>query len=82
MEGWGSRSINLRLHVDPSSPLPEEDFYFICGAKGLPKECNCEEIASLLALVVGRLESDGRIDERDGERIEKIASFEGMSSNQ
>ncbi|KAL2642876.1 hypothetical protein R1flu_010463 [Riccia fluitans] len=42
----------------------------------------CDEIASLLASVVGRLESDGRVDKRDGEKTEKIASFEGMSSNQ
>ncbi|KAL2631990.1 hypothetical protein R1flu_016676 [Riccia fluitans] len=65
-----------------SSPLPEEDFCFACGAKGLPKEHKCEEITSLLASVVGRLESDGRVDERDGEKTEKIASFEGTSSNQ
>ncbi|KAL2610168.1 hypothetical protein R1flu_028741 [Riccia fluitans] len=78
----GRRSTDLRLRVGPSSPLPEEDFCFTCGAKGLPKEHKCDEIASLLASVVGRLESDGTVDERDGEKIEKIASFEGTSSNQ
>ncbi|KAL2609116.1 hypothetical protein R1flu_027689 [Riccia fluitans] len=69
----GRRSIDLILCMGPSSPLPEEDFCFTCGAKGLPKEHKCEEIALLLASIVGRLESDGRIDK---EKTEKIASFE------
>ncbi|KAL2650395.1 hypothetical protein R1flu_018523 [Riccia fluitans] len=47
-----------RRRSGPSSPLPKENFYFTCGARGLPKEHKCEEIASLLASVVGHLENE------------------------
>ncbi|KAL2643564.1 hypothetical protein R1flu_011151 [Riccia fluitans] len=55
----GRRSIDLRLRVVHQALCRRKDFCFTCGAKGLPKEHKCDEVASLLASVVGRLESDG-----------------------
>ncbi|KAL3692666.1 hypothetical protein R1sor_006317 [Riccia sorocarpa] len=60
----GRRSTDLRLRVGPSSPLPEDNFCFTCGAAGLPKGHNCSEIASLLASVVNRLAEARPVEER------------------
>ncbi|KAL3698971.1 hypothetical protein R1sor_016993 [Riccia sorocarpa] len=77
----GRRSTDLRLRVGPSSPLPEDNFCFTCGAAGLPKGHNCSEIASLLASVVNRLAEARPVEGEERREAEKTESLEASSSN-
>ncbi|KAL3698969.1 hypothetical protein R1sor_016991 [Riccia sorocarpa] len=71
----GRRSTDLRLRVGPSSPLPEDNFCFTCGAAGLPKGHNCSEIASLLASVVNRLAEARPVEVKPSMRIELMGLY-------
>ncbi|KAL3701655.1 hypothetical protein R1sor_019677 [Riccia sorocarpa] len=85
----GRRSTDLRLRVGPSSPLPEDNFCFTCGAARLPKGYNCSEIASLLASVVNRLAEalpvegeEGREGEKTEKRTNRQPQPEGIALSQ